>query len=281
MPMKTNSVALLAEKMVQMLRSLRRQGEASYPLTLKHLGELSDADAEPKTILSAASPRRKAFSQHAVVARADLQAPVALLEDLPRLAACGMLLEYLLGISRTATNQAASVPELAKKVTGKLQKPFQDAVNRRIEEETLPQGVGWLLVKRSKKLFLLQDLHVGGGQRESATTAPAQTAAKVESPVRPQDDSGEFAQAFDDAFQRLDRQHGAHNFVNLVELRRAVPGTRESFDAELRQLRLAGRYSLSAAEGRHGLSPEEREAAVLEDGTLLLYVSKKEKQIGA
>jgi hypothetical protein len=272
--MKTDSVVLLAEKMVQMLRSLRRQGEASYPLTLKHLGELSGADAEPKTILSAASPRRKAFSQHAVVARADLQAPVALLEDLPRLAACGMLLEYLLGISRTPTNQAASVPELAKKVTSKLQKPFQDAVNRQIEEETLPRSVGWLLVKRSKKLFLLQDLHVGGGQRESATLAPAET-AKVESPVRPRDDTSEFAQAFDDAFQRLDRQHGAHNFVSLVELRRAVPGTRESFDAELRQLRLAGRYSLSAAEGRHGLSPEEREAAVLEDGTLLLYVSKK------
>ena len=38
---------------------------------------------------------------------------------------------------------------------------------------------------------------------------------------------------------------------------------------------LAGRYSLSAAEGRHGLTPEEREAGILEDGTLLLYVSRK------
>src|SRR5262249_56627967 len=101
MPMKTDSVALLAEKMVQMLRSLRGQDEASYPLTLKHLAELSDVDAQPKTILSAASPRRKAFSQYAVVARADLQAPVALLEDLPRLTASAVLLEYLLGISRT------------------------------------------------------------------------------------------------------------------------------------------------------------------------------------
>ena len=29
------------------------------------------------------------------------------------------------------------------------------------------------------------------------------------------------------------------------------------------------------AEGRHGLSPEEREAGITEDGALLLYVSRR------
>jgi hypothetical protein len=54
-----------------------------------------------------------------------------------------------------------------------------------------------------------------------------------------------------------------------------VPVDRAAFDTGLHQLRVAGRYSLSAAEGRHGLSPEEREAGITEDGTLLLYVSRR------
>ena len=36
-----------------------------------------------------------------------------------------------------------------------------------------------------------------------------------------------------------------------------------------------GRYGLSAAEGRHGLSRQEHDAAIMEDGALLLYVSRK------
>ena len=128
--------------------------------------------------------------------------------------------------------------------------------------------VGWMWIGRKKQLFLMEDVHYaalppsplvgegrGGGAREQA---PA-----------------DFAAAFDGAFQRLDREHGGHNFVSLVELRRAVPAAQEAFDAGLRQLRLAGRYTLSAAEGRHGLTPEERGAGIVEDGALLLYVSRK------
>ena len=40
-------------------------------------------------------------------------------------------------------------------------------------------------------------------------------------------------------------------------------------------LRRGGRFSLSAAEGRHGISDEEREAAIPEDGSLLLFVSRR------
>jgi hypothetical protein len=79
---------------------------------------------------------------------------------------------------------------------------------------------------------------------------------------------------FTAAFDRLDREAGAHNFVSLVELRRALPWDRPTFDAELRKLRLAGRYTLSAAEGRHGISAQEKAAGMVEDGALLLYVSR-------
>ena len=80
---------------------------------------------------------------------------------------------------------------------------------------------------------------------------------------------------FDSAFDRLDRQKGSHNLVNLLELRRAVPMDHAAFDAGLQQLRRDGRYTLSAAEGRHGVTPEERAAGIVEEGALLLFVSRK------
>jgi hypothetical protein len=86
----------------------------------------------------------------------------------------------------------------------------------------------------------------------------------------------DFTSLFDEAFARLEREHGSHNHVNLTVLRRAVPVERAAFDAGLQQLRRAGRYSLSAAEGRHGLSAEEQDAGIHEDGSLLLFVSRRE-----
>jgi hypothetical protein len=86
---------------------------------------------------------------------------------------------------------------------------------------------------------------------------------------------GDFAQTFDHVFAELDHRAGGHNFVSLVDLRAALFVSLDVFDHELQKLRLAGRYGLSAAEGRHGLSPEEAAAAITEDGALLLYVSRK------
>jgi len=85
-----------------------------------------------------------------------------------------------------------------------------------------------------------------------------------------------FAQLFDAAFVQLDQEHGSHNHVSLVALRQALPMERASFDAELQLLRRAGHYSLSAAEGRHGISAEEQDAGIREDGSLLLFVSRRE-----
>jgi hypothetical protein len=85
----------------------------------------------------------------------------------------------------------------------------------------------------------------------------------------------DFGQRFEEAFARLDRERGGHNLVSLVALRQALAEDRAGFDAGLRQLRREGRYSLSAAEGRHGISPEERDAGIVEDGSLLLFASRK------
>ncbi|MCR4412994.1 MAG: hypothetical protein NUV77_11295 [Thermoguttaceae bacterium] len=88
----------------------------------------------------------------------------------------------------------------------------------------------------------------------------------------------DFASRFDAAFARIDRQRGSHNFVSLVELRRALADVaRADFDQGMRDLRMAGRYELSGAESLGGLRPEEREAAILEAGNLLLYVSRRDR----
>jgi hypothetical protein len=265
---KVSAAAVLAEKMLQRLRALRALGSDSYPVTLKRLAELTDPAAATKVILDAVNPQRKAFSQYALVARKDLLAPVALREDEPLLAASPLLLEFLLEATRTPGSHAASVAKLKGKVTSKLKDGFQKAVQRQIDEGTLPPTVAWVMMNRAKTLLLLKDLHAGG--RTTLPAGPATIEPKVAA-VGPLD----FANAFTVAFEQLDRRVGGHNFVSLVELRRMLSMDREQFDRELRKLRLAGKYSLSAAEGRHGISPEEHDAGILEDGTLLLYVSRK------
>src|SRR5262249_36080842 len=117
--------------------------------------------------------------------------------------------------------------------------------------------------KQAWHLFFLRDV-------QGATAAPA----PAPQPIAPA--PIDFAAAFEEAFARLDRERGSNNFVSLVDLRRDLPVDRDTFDGELRRLREAGRFTLSAAEGRHGLSPEEQDAAIREEGTLLLFVARKD-----
>src|SRR2546421_322317 len=126
MPASKNAPALLAEKLVQALRDQKHRG-AAYPLPLKNLADLVDPRADARIILGAVR-QRKAFGQHALAARADLQAPVALLSDLPLLAGSSILLEYVLAANRTASNQAATVAKLKIKLTAKLQRLFQEVM---------------------------------------------------------------------------------------------------------------------------------------------------------
>jgi hypothetical protein len=147
-----------------------------------------------------------------------------------------------------------------------LQKAFAASLQRRLSEHALPAGVGLLHVKRSPLLFLLADV----------STAWPQPARPPAATVGPEPSRGEeFVGRFEEVFDRLDRARGGNNLVNLVALRAALGEDRATFDAQLGQLRRQGRYSLSAAEGRHGISPEERDAGIVEDGSLLLFVSRK------
>jgi hypothetical protein len=273
---KPDPAGVLAEKMLRELEARRGRGGGQPPLSLKRLAELADPQATPALVAKAA--RKRTFQQQAVIANAKSpDAPVALAADLDALAGSPLVLEFLLRAARTVSNQAFSVSGLEAKAAGKLKKPLRAALNRHLDAGTLPPTVGWVTINRSKRLFLLEDLHVGGREeRQGDKVTRRQGDTEPEPPVTLSPGHlVSLSSDFDAAFAQLDRQAGGHNFVSLVELRRTLPLPRDAFDAELRRLRLTGRYSLSAAEGRHGLSAEEQQAGIVEDGTLLLYVSRK------
>lgn len=267
----------LAEELIRHLESQRRLGPPAYPLTVGHLIEQTHRDAPPAQFTKAIAKR--SFQNRVVIARAkNREAPLALASDLETLAGSRLLLEFMLKSLRTPSNQAFSAAQLKAKTTRKLQSAFQTALARQIETESLPPTVGWITINRTKKLFLLVDLHVGRQDADATfDIAAGGRPARLSEPPRnvELEPASPFAEAFERAFEELDRRAGAHNFVSLVDLRARLPMAREAFDSGLQNLRLAGRYGLSSAEGRHGLTPEERDAAIIEDGILLLYVSRK------
>jgi hypothetical protein len=277
MAAKKDATAELAEQLIAALEQQRSGGPDAYPLSLGRLAELVVPQATPAQVLKAAA-KRSFQTRVAPVRSKTLESPVALAGDAEMLAGSRAAVEFMLGTLRTPANQAFTVAKLKLKVAGKLQKPFQSAVERRLEDGSLPPTVGWITIEGRKRLFLLTDLHTGRqpSERPPAPLVPEATPPQppptAEATPPPAIDTSE---AFDAAFRQLDRQAGSHNFVSLVELRQSLPVPREAFDAELRRLRLAGRYTLSAAEGRHGTSPAEREAGIMEDGSLLLYVSRR------
>lgn len=77
------------------------------------------------------------------------------------------------------------------------------------------------------------------------------------------------------AFADLDRREGSFNFVSLVGLRKLLAWTRCRFDRVLAELRIGYVLSLSGAEGRNGLSAEQRDAGIVENGSLLLFCSRR------
>jgi hypothetical protein len=252
----------VSEQLLRVLESQRSLGPDSYPSTVQRLFELA-APGAPEVLREkaiAAAP----FQDRVILAQTGkAAAPVALREDTDRLMASPQVWEFVLKAARTDKTTAFPVAALQKELATKLRKSFAATADR-----IPPPMVGWLLIKGKKQFFLLED--VQGGR------LPAPGTRTVEAkPVDGRPPLADFARAFQEGFDQLDRQHGAHNFVSLVELRRAIPCDRPTFDAELRKLRIAGRYTLSAAEGRHGITPEEQQAGIREEGSLLLFVSRK------
>jgi hypothetical protein len=268
----------LSQKLMRTLDALRSEGENAYPLSLKDLIAQTDPTAGPAVVKEAiALPTFAALTLSA--APRDSSAPVALTEDRDALLRSDALLEYAVTAVRKPDHQAVTVTDLKKKVAKSLQASFEAAVVARIAAGKRSPVVGWLYVKKKPHLFLFDDLNVttqASGGRKSPDSSVVGDGMKNQGANAPRSPATvDFAVAFNAAFDQLDREKGSHNIVNLVDLRSAVPVDRAAFDGGLQQLRRAGQYTLSNAEGRHGITAEEREAGLVEEGALLLFVSRK------
>jgi hypothetical protein len=251
----------LAGRLVRALDAQRRLGPESYPVRLSRLVELAGPPAS-RGVVDKAQKQEPFAGQVVRLAGTKKDMLVGLADDVAGAAGSPVVLTFLLDACRTAATQAFTPAGLKAKLVKPVQAAFVAALTRQIEADSLPGGVGCLTVSKKPLLFRLEDVW---GTRKPAPTPTAPTPTTLP----------DFAAAFDEAFARLDREGGSHNFVSLVDLRRALPSERSAFDAQLRRLREAGRYTLSAAEGRHGISEEQRAAGVLDEGSLLLFVSRK------
>jgi hypothetical protein len=279
-------------RQIQEIVQAHRQGP-DYPLTWPRLAEL--AGASPALLKKAVAIPGLRDQLLVAASRDPQQTLVALAEDRDQLTGDPRILLAAIARMRTDTRHAFTLKELEAKVPKILKAGFAESIRRRIDQDTLPPSVGWIQHGKGPLLFLVTDLHIRPDrQSETAPPGAEQVRKEMETSAPPLSEEGErervgreaseirptpaidFAAAFDEAFERLDRQAGQHNLVSLAALRDAVPVDRAVFDRELQQLRLAGRYGLSAADGRQRISPEDRLAAIQEEGSCLLFVSRKQ-----
>jgi hypothetical protein len=266
----------LAEDLLKALQAQRQAGGAAYPPMLARLVDTARPGAAVKLVQAALA--RPAFSERVLIALKKqgksqrLESPVALVEDRDMLADSPILLEVAVAMARSDATQLVSEKDVKNKIASSLEGIFTAALGRRVVSGTLPPTLGRLLQRNKPLLFLLSDVRSGLSVVHATATAAVPLPAAISPP--PDAVAFDFSRAFGEAFDRLERQRG-HNFVSLVELRQAVRADRPTFDAGLQALRRAGRFTLSAAEGRDGISPEENLAGIREDGSLLLYVSRR------
>lgn len=140
---KANSAALLAQRLVERLESLREAKPADYMLSLQELINQVRGEADDKTVADAL--KQKEFKNRVLAAQGkDLNAPVALQEDLPKLAESPQLLDYLKSQTTPASGQPYLVGDLKKGIGGggkasELKKVFEAAIRRKIDAGELAE----------------------------------------------------------------------------------------------------------------------------------------------
>jgi hypothetical protein len=276
----------LAQRMLRVLESQRRLGTEAYPPLLRRIAELCELEASNTRVTKAAS--HSVFTGRAIVAakaknKPNLDAPVVLREDVDR--AVPAILSPLLRFSlapvttrpkgKPTETAAFTRDEATKRVVPELQKTVSSALDPETVSNDLPSDVAWVMSKGKPLFFLVENVRPSSQHRAKAIEGHVSTPRAIVE--KPQGSVRDFAQAFREAFDQLDRRNGFTNFVKLADLRKAVSAFgREEFDAGLQELRLAREFSLDSHEGLHGsLTPEEREAGVREAGSLLIYASRR------
>lgn len=261
-PKRTAAAPPSVHKIAGVVRSLKSVG--TYPPTVARVLELTEEDAaNAKKVVAKGFAAGVLLCAYPPGQKAAGAAWIFLAEDI----------DAMMGAWTSAA--IASLRERGKRTAFSLRdvetalpkptsptKVFRTALETRGKEARWPRGVGSVYAGTEKSatplLFLLKDI-------APSLTAPAPS------------DPAAFASAFERAFDRIDRQHGDHNFVLLRALRDALPDVRrDDFDAGLTALRLAKRFTLEGSDGRHAqLGAEDFAAGVRDGGTLLVYASRR------
>jgi hypothetical protein len=250
-----------AERLVDQLQRTIEPGASTTATELQRLAGLKQK-AFDKAI------KQKAFVDVALVLKAGDTFLLPRASEFARFV-YGTLLPRLLAACPRAKAHAFAAAELVAHLKDKeQQKQMAVLLNRTELGDELPDGIGCVLASTEKGpaknvFFALEHL-----RRAKGASVP-------NAPPAPSAAAGDFARAFDEAFARLDRERGSNNFVSLVDLRAALPAVpRAAFDAALHELRVSRRYILNSAEHSEGLGPDQREAAIREEGEFLLHVSR-------
>jgi hypothetical protein len=273
---------ILGQKVLVALRT----SPATAPPTLEQLATLAGG-ASPELMRKALADK-DVKKELLVAIPGEPASPVLRIADRDTFAGSPALLHCLLRMGRSPDTQALPMADLSRKLDRTLRYTFETTLENQLETHHLPAGVGCLKIRKVPHLFLLEELSISSESASSPRFAPEgplparndqSSGAGVGGPAPlppPAITPTEFERRFAQTFEHLDRQRGSVNLVSLVALRRELGVERGLFDRELQRLRREGRYTLQAAEGRHGLTEEERQAGLVEDGTLLLFVSRRQ-----
>jgi len=276
----------LAQRMLLVLESQRRLGTEAYPPLLRRIAELCELEASNALVTKATN--HSVFKERAIVAaraknKPNLDAPVVLKEDVD--GAAPVILSTLLRFclapetkrKKDKPSETTAFPrdKAIKRLVPELQKMVSSALDPEAASNDSPGQVAWVLSDGKALFFLLENVRPGFQERTHAKDGHVSTPRAIVE--EPQDSDRDFAQAFREAFEQLNRRNGWTNLVKLVELRQALTSFgRSEFDAGLRGLRVAGEFSLESHEGRHeSLTLDERDAGIREAGSLLVYASRR------
>lgn len=186
--------------------------------------------------------------------------------ELGDLEVLGQVLGAALRWAENKASSAFSASELEREVSGRAGAELRRALEDTFAKESLPAGFG--AVKRNRTWLFVRVDHFVRGASLGQGRAPGPDATGP----APSGSAVGFGAAFDAAFDELDAMHRGLNFVKLKDLRDALSAwDRETFDAELRRLRVEQRYDLVPNEGTHmRLTEEERAAGIVEAGSRLV-----------
>ncbi|MCA9036407.1 MAG: hypothetical protein KDA91_14830 [Planctomycetaceae bacterium] len=256
--------AVLSEKLVAALRDLKANEPASYPTTFSRL--CARVGPEAGILMAGRAASLAPYSAEVITAfPAAVDSPIGLAEDLQQIAESSLLLPLLLPKHIKPEHQAVPVATLAKtKGLHVAVQPFiEAAIERMIEDKSLPPALGALRISRKWNLFFQKDVR----SRVDRSSMPDKAEAVRNS----------FSADFDEAFNTANRTSSIPGCVSLADLRRLLDDRypRAVFDEELLRLRKAGRYSLSAVEGRFPLTEVERAACLIIDNRPHLLVLRK------